>query len=279
MTVAEGPRAPLPHADQPPSGLGAGTEPGTGGLPNLCPFLATPDGTWRSARAVREHRCMAVTPPVPLAAEKQRRLCLVDAHVSCATYGAAIAARSDSPQRHAVHSRPIARMTPVILDHGRFDIRIPALPSDRATQGVLVGLLGVAFAAILLARPADQAGAGPLGVDGSSTPTGAATPDNSAGAVPTPPPSTPAPIETAAPSDEPGATPVPTASPAPSAEVSSEPVVSAQPAISGETYRVKSGDTLTAIAARFGTTAQVLAQLNDLADPSKLKVGQILNLP
>ena len=48
-------------------------------LPTLCPYLATVDGNWRSSSAVREHRCVAATPPVPLALEKQRRLCLVAA--------------------------------------------------------------------------------------------------------------------------------------------------------------------------------------------------------
>lgn len=278
MTVSDGTPAPLPHADHPQMSLGAGAGPGDGQLPNLCPYLATSEGTWRSARAVREHHCMAVSPPVPLAAEKQRRLCLVDAHVGCATYGAAIAARSDPPQRHAGHVRPIARMTPVILDHGRFDIRMPALRTDRASQGVLVGLLGVAFTAILLARPADPAGAGPIVVDGSSIPTGAATPSDGAGAGPTDPP-TPAPTDSPTPSDDPTATPAPTASTDPEPDASPGPVASAQPATSGETYRVKGGDTLTAIAARFGTTAQVLARLNDLTDPSRLKVGQVLILP
>jgi LysM repeat protein len=65
----------------------------------------------------------------------------------------------------------------------------------------------------------------------------------------------------------------------PGPEASAASGASAQPAISGETYRVKSGDTLTAIAARFGTTTQVLVDLNEMADPSKLKIGQILKLP
>jgi LysM repeat protein len=274
MTV-EGPVR-LPRADQTP-GLHVATDVPPGALPALCPYLATPDGSWRSARPVREHQCQAVNPPVPLAIEKQRRLCLVDAHIGCATYGAAVAARAEPLVRHAEHLRPVARMTPVILDHGRFDLRVPSMPSDRASQAVLVGVLGVAFVAILIARPADPAGAGPL--DGSPTPAVSVAPSNPATAAPTNRPATPSgsPVPSEAPSDSPD----PTASaPAASADpVAATPRATPAPSLSGETYRVRSGDTLTAIAARFGTTPQVLAELNDIADPSNLRIGQILILP
>ncbi len=246
-----------------------------GALPALCPFLATPEGTWRSARAVREHRCMAVSPPVPLAAEKQRRLCLVDAHVGCATYGAAMAARSGSPARHAGPTRPVARMTPVILDQGRLDIRMPAFQNDRASQVILVGLLGVAFTAVLLARPSDPAGAVPPGGDGSPAPSGSVAPSAPA-VVATARPSSTAPAEPAT-SVEPSAEPTDPSASGPVATAA--PSTTPRATLSGDTYRVASGDTLTAIAARFGTTPQVLAQLNDIADPSRLRVGQILILP
>jgi LysM repeat protein len=42
---------------------------------------------------------------------------------------------------------------------------------------------------------------------------------------------------------------------------------------------VQSGDTLSGIAARNGTTWQVLAQLNKIDDPRKIRVGQVLDLP
>ena len=44
---------------------------------------------WQSAHAIREHRCGAVEPAVPLTLAKQRQLCLVGAHRTCATYLAA----------------------------------------------------------------------------------------------------------------------------------------------------------------------------------------------
>lgn len=261
MSAAEGLPAPLPSV-----GSGA-TEAPPDGLPSLCPYLATPDN-WRSAIAVREHRCTAVAPPVQLAPEKQRRLCLVDGHVNCATYGAALAAHAASTRRLTGASRPIARMTPIILDHGRFDLRVPALRADRPPgQAVLVGVLGLALAAILLVRPAGDSGAaGPIGADASAS-------TRASGAVVPPtvmPSDTGAPAETDGPASAPSSTP---GSATPSSGAST------QPATSGATYRVKSGDTLSAIAARFGTTTRVLTRLNGIADPSKLKVGQVLRLP
>ena len=42
------------------------------------------------------------------------------------------------------------------------------------------------------------------------------------------------------------------------------------------TYTVKSGDTLSAIAARYGTTYQKLAEWNHISNPDLIRVGQVL---
>jgi LysM repeat protein len=42
---------------------------------------------------------------------------------------------------------------------------------------------------------------------------------------------------------------------------------------------VVSGDTLSAIAGRYGTTVAALRELNNISDPSKLRVGQVLRIP
>jgi LysM repeat protein len=176
-------------------------------------------------------------------------------------------------------------MRPVVLDQPRFDLRLPALHADRASgQAILVGVLGMAFAAILLARPSEGGGGlqGPAGAlvspePGSSQPT-------ELGATPT---ATEAAASAAATQTEPSASPEPTA-PAPSSESTPRPSPAAtpkpsaspsKPTASGATYRVKSGDTLSAIAARFGTTTQVLVRLNGIENPGKLKVGQVIKLP
>ena len=45
------------------------------------------------------------------------------------------------------------------------------------------------------------------------------------------------------------------------------------------TYVVQAGDTLSAIAVRYGTTVQTLAELNHIANPNLIYVGEIIKLP
>lgn len=45
------------------------------------------------------------------------------------------------------------------------------------------------------------------------------------------------------------------------------------------TYTVKSGDTLAKIAKRYNTTYQKIAQINGIANPNKINVGQTLKIP
>jgi LysM repeat protein len=65
-------------------------------------------------------------------------------------------------------------------------------------------------------------------------------------------------------------TPVPEPSPVSTASAST-------PAT--RTYRVRAGDNLRRIAARFGTTAAVIRELNGLPRRAPLRVGQILIVP
>lgn len=51
------------------------------------------------------------------------------------------------------------------------------------------------------------------------------------------------------------------------------------PGPSGNTYVVQPGDTLSAIAMRYGTTVSILAQLNGISNPDLIFVGQVLILP
>ena len=46
-----------------------------------------------------------------------------------------------------------------------------------------------------------------------------------------------------------------------------------------ETYQVQAGDSLGAIAARYGTTVDELVRLNNLTDPGSIQVGQVLRVP
>ncbi|HLI53880.1 MAG TPA: LysM peptidoglycan-binding domain-containing protein, partial [Acidimicrobiales bacterium] len=47
----------------------------------------------------------------------------------------------------------------------------------------------------------------------------------------------------------------------------------------GGSYTVQPGDTLSGIAARFGTTYEALAQLNHIADPNLIYAGQVISVP
>ena len=49
-----------------------------------------------------------------------------------------------------------------------------------------------------------------------------------------------------------------------------------------QTYKIKSGDTLAKIAKKFYGDAQkymLIAKANDIRDPNKIKVGQVLDIP
>jgi len=229
----------------------------------ICPYLAAADGAWRSTTVAREHRCGAVSPPAPLATEKQRRLCLTPDYATCATFEAARAARPIGHDRAPTLPRPMARTTPVVLDHGRLSITVPILSSDRSTgQAVLIALMALAFAAIVLAKL--TSGNSAAATDGSPFPVVVGAPASAS------PQSSGDPVASAAPD--------PTAVPASGGtDASAAPDPSAAPAT--RSYKVKSGDTLVGIAAKFGTTPKAISNLNGISDPSSLKIGQVLKIP
>ncbi len=228
-------------------------------IARICPYLAAADGAWRSSTATREHRCGAVTPPAQLAAEKQRRLCLTADHLTCATYEAARAARPLAQGPAAALPRPLSRITPLVLDHGRMAVALPALRSDRSTsQALLIGLLAIAFIAILFARL--TGGNDLAGVTGASPTPRATTVASTA-------------VKSAAPTSQPSATPV-------ASRAASAPPATARPsAPATRTYKVKSGDTLIGIAAKYRTTPRAIAKLNGFPVSANLHVGQILKIP
>ena len=243
------------------------TTPVTPATAAICPYLLASDGRWRASTPAREHRCTVVSPPAILAAEKQRRLCLSADHVTCSTYlaatnptGADEAAGVSAGQRP---TREVTRTVPLVLDHGRLAIALPALRGERGAgqQGGLVALMAVAFAAIVVAR---LSAGGPnltpvQAVGGDASPSAAAT---------------------AAPTVRPAATQgarrtlVPT-----EVEPTPAPDATKKPAEAPRTYKVRSGDTLSGIAGEFGTTVAVLMELNSIENARSLRVGQVLELP
>jgi LysM repeat protein len=65
----------------------------------------------------------------------------------------------------------------------------------------------------------------------------------------------------------------------PPVELPAEVSPGAPSAASANTYVVKAGDSLSKIAARHGVNAKELAELNQIADPNKIRIGQKLLLP
>lgn len=229
----------------------------------ICPYLVAADRAWRAASATREHRCAAVEPAAPLALDKQRRTCLTGAHRACATYMAAREAVAASAGGREVPGRwPIPRTAPVVIERGGPLLAVVSIARDRAlTQIGLVALMAVALGAVVIAR-----------LPATGSPVAGTSPSPSAALAA----SSPAPSPVASPSSAPSATLRPTATPSPSRSLAPSPAASPSPSA---TYRVKFGDTLSGIAARFGTTVKVLAELNGIADPSLIRVGQVLVLP
>ena len=85
------------------------------------------------------------------------------------------------------------------------------------------------------------------------------------------------PTPTPAPSSKPSTSLAPTVTPVPTAAATQKPVPSAS-AAGPTTYRVKSGDSLYAIAIQFKTSVSALKALNGLAS-NTLHVGQVLKIP
>jgi LysM repeat protein len=245
---------------------------------SMCPYLETEDG-WRSLSASRDHRCQAVPPGLRIPLDEQRRLCLKTTHVDCPRFLAARAARpaellvGDEPRSPSIDPErdlwQFAKAIPATVDDGRIGLPIPIAGRERTIPQAGLGVVMVAVIAILVATRF-------AGGQGPTAPAAAAsrspTPIVAVGQSPTPEPS----ISAAPPSPAATAAPDPTSTPRPSPTGEVAGATATAPA---RTYRVRSGDTLYGIALRFGTTVKAIQELNGIDDPSRLRVGQVLQIP
>lgn len=255
---------------------------------SICPYLGTGDG-WRLAVPDRVHRCLAVAPPIPLALEKQGRLCLGPAHVECATYRAARdpARRGGNAERAVGGPGPsvssagrrwaVPRTQATVLDVGRGSVDFAAVARQRATtQVALVVLALLAFGALILSRLSGDASAVAVasGVP-TTTPAAAAPlaspPSPAASAVATP-------IASSELDETPGGSAT-AGGPPPSSAGASAGAAAPSPAPTFRSYTVRAGDTLAAIARRFGTTVSAIRAANGIVDPRTLRIGQVLRIP
>jgi hypothetical protein len=224
--------------------------PGTAESPlAACPHLASVDGPWHSSSPSRAHRCALLHAGRPTL-ERQRLHCLGSAHVRCPTW---LDAHGEGGP--TVGFGPFVATAPVVLEGP--GLGLPAQGAARRLAAPLtVIIVGVALAALVLARGPLAPGTSGAGDDGSST-----SPAASLRASQTPSASTPSSAPTATPSPRPTATSAP------------------KPTSRPRTYKVRRGDSLSSIAAKFGTTAKKLAVLNGIKNASLIRVGQVLKLP
>ena len=215
----------------------------------VCPFLVSAAGPWRSAEPARDHRCSRLTRSTHIEPTHQRRYCLGSGGPGCPHY---VPARADS--------RFVSTL-PVIVDRGPLTATLEKDGVRRLAAPATVVIVGAALGALLLSRgpgaPGPASGGSVASTPGASTQSAAAA-SPPASAAPSP---SPAPTASSLPSPTQGAS----ASPFPTA--------------GSRTYTVRPGDTLGAIAAKFGTTTRVLVQLNGIANPSLIRVGAVLKLP
>ncbi len=143
------------------------------------------------------------------------------------------------------------------------------------TRAILVAAGCVLAASLMLVgctRPKPSPSPAPQGTPTQAVTATATALPSAATAIPTPVSTSAAMQATATPTPEPFLPTEPTATPAPQ-----EPEPTPEPGSS--TYTVQPGDTLYGIAARFGTTVNELAALNNLSPDALLLAGQTLMVP
>ncbi len=271
MSVStEGPTGPASASGSGSAGTRLESERGL----DVCPFLRSADGAWSSAHASRDLRCWAVHPATQPAVQKQRGLCVASAHGACATFLAARAADAlyGHPDASDATLWPETSPTPVALEalHTRPGASVGSPPTGG--QALLVGLMVVAFLVLVIART------NPLGGGDATVSLG---PSGLADASPFVGPSA---ASSSGPAISAVVTPAPTASapstPAPSTLApSSTPTASPQAAPTQRTYRVRSGDTIAAIAVKYQSTVKAIVKANNIVDPRLIHPGQVLIIP
>ena len=158
---------------------------------------------------------------------------------------------------------------------------IPGTSGRHGGQALLVGLMVVAFLVLVVARvtpPSSGSGTPSAGGGVASSGAPGATseqPSPDPGATAASSPLAPGAASSAGPSLAPSATPADAASATPSATAKPKPTP--VPA-SATRYKVKSGDTLSSIASRYGTTVKKLKAANGLKS-NIIHVGQVMVIP
>jgi LysM repeat protein len=212
----------------------------------------------------RGHRCHAEAVPSVVERSYQQRVCLSDAFARCDRY-LEHSARVGDPRNRYSHGLTSTRL--VIPGEPAWAVAAASRRQIRRSQ--LAGL-AAALAVLAAGGVAVVSGALPAGL----ALLGAAAPSETP--VPSVPSTSSTPTASPTPTAAPTATPPqPTASP--TAIPTPTPTAAQTPP--PRTYVVVQGDTLGAIAARFGTTANAIAAANRISNPNEINPGQVLVIP
>ena len=232
-------------------------------MDRICPLLALGDGRTVTDGHDPDHRCHAATPATPLGRPQQLQVCLTEAHTTCERFRTGPSwARRGAP---ATWVRTRSVIEP------RTGLAAAAARGRSGSRRMAAGAGLIAVLGVSVGSAAAIGGAGALAGLGGTDPT--ASPSPSATPRPTPSPSgTPQVVVTPIPS----ATPTPAATPTP--PVTPAPTVAPTPP-PAQIYVVQQGDTLSAIANRFGTSVSALVNANNLANADDIVIGQRLVIP
>jgi LysM repeat protein len=238
----------------------------------ICPFLALDDdGRTAVAGYDPDHRCHAVRPKEQLHRQQQLTTCLAAEHQACPRYLAARAnsrAAEDWPigpaEAGVINTRLV--LGPDAASRGGRAMSA-ARPAGRWAVGTALAVVGVAVAG------------GVTGAFGSFPPEDVgAAPSESASLAATATPTEQPPIGGPSPRPATSSPASPTADATPAATPTSEPTATPAPP-QARTYVVQSGDTLSLIATRFGSSVTAIQQANGLADSDVILIGQVLAIP
>jgi len=230
-----------------------------GSAPPTCPYIGiVGDAATHYAFPVSAHRCHAGSRPIALDHAKQALDCLTTQHVTCPRY---------HPPPSPTHGLPIAAAGVVVP--GRALASAARTPPRRwVSKAVLfaVLLLGAIVAGLYIGSVLGQ---------NRGSPTAGGDPATGATQTPTSVASAPG----SSPSDRSQPTPSPTAAPTPTPTPESTPTATPKPASTPLVYIVKRGDTLTAIAIRYGVSVASIRSINDIPDPNVIVTGQRIVIP
>ncbi|MEP7199110.1 MAG: LysM domain-containing protein [Chloroflexota bacterium] len=206
-----------------------------------CPLLGTrADGSTHFGYATRENQCNAHNRVSPLTLEEQEALCLTPNYQTCRFYLAHLSRQSAT---HKAEESLTRVSTPVP----------PYRPRAITVLAIAAFLFVLCCAGLLLSGV-------PQAVATSFVPTGTPTLTRTPTRAPT---GTPTAIATPTTPSTPTATATPTIRP------TATPIV----------YTVQPGDTLGAIATKFGVTTEAIMNANGITDPHTIRAGSRLIIP